>query len=82
MARPRRLPAVPVHVDPVAHHIAMQAHEALAAGMGMTAFFAWACSYAMGQKGLSQEEAERIILPAWEDAWDHHREREFAAVVS
>ena len=70
--------AIPTLFDDVAHHIATQAHEACKAGMGMSEFFAWACSYGTGKYGISGVDLANATISAWDDAWGEMRSAELA----
>jgi hypothetical protein len=74
VAAPMRL----TYAEEVGHHVRRQADEALQAGMGMTAFLAWAASYTAHQ-GIVSAEAADIVVTAWTAAYDEWRDAEIEA---
>ena len=84
MARKFIAPVIPAPLpvtfeQDTAHHLLTQARDALASGMGMTEFFRWAADYTMGQRGHSYAEAETLVVAAWTEAYDEHRDVELVA---
>jgi hypothetical protein len=62
----------------VAHHVATQARDAIANGMGMEEFFRWAVGYTLSVAGVDDKPAEAMTIAAWTAAFDEKRDEEIS----